>query len=304
MKSKSKLLITGANGFTGQHACNHFSKQGIDVIAVVRNKNNAKINNVKVECCDLTNQTSVKELIYKVKPEYILHLAGQNHVKESWVNPIMIMEANVMSSLYLLDALRTEHPSCKVVIVGSALQYDILQDKYPPHPYSLSKTLQSLVSESWSKLYNLDIIIAHPNNLIGPGHSKGVCSLIAQEIVKTENEMPAKPITISDPCIHRDFLDVRDAVKAYETLFKYGNNNEIYKIASGKSHSLGQLVSKYQSLSPKEVPVTVNKSNTKEAPIRVDVSKMKALGWVPGISFETSLKDILTFYRQLEDQKD
>lgn len=119
MSRMPKLLITGASGFTGQHACNHFVNAGFAVTAVSRKSfGNGQ---VQTELCNLTNKENVSKLIKKVKPDYLLHLAGQNHVGKSWIDPVSSLEANAMLTLYLIEALRQENPACKVVIVGSAL---------------------------------------------------------------------------------------------------------------------------------------------------------------------------------------
>ncbi|WP_454861362.1 GDP-mannose 4,6-dehydratase [Peribacillus frigoritolerans] len=49
----------------------------------------------------------------KVKPDYLLHLAWQNHIGKSWIDPVSSLEANEMSTLYLIEALRQENPDCK-----------------------------------------------------------------------------------------------------------------------------------------------------------------------------------------------
>ena len=86
------------------------------------------MNKFRTEHCDLTDKVSVRNIVKEIKPDYLLHLAGHNHVGESWLHPVSSFEANVLSTLYLIDALREENPSCKIVVVGSALQFD-------PHTY-------------------------------------------------------------------------------------------------------------------------------------------------------------------------
>lgn len=83
MKKDQTLLITGASGFTGRHACLHFSALGYRVVAVVRKKVEFTPE-VEVISCDLTNKAAVFELIERVQPSYLLHLSGQNHVGISW----------------------------------------------------------------------------------------------------------------------------------------------------------------------------------------------------------------------------
>ncbi len=141
MKQRPQLLITGASGFTGQHACRYFAELGYDVTAVKRKQSSEGYTVGKVIYCDLTNKKNVNQLIPQVKPDFLLHLAGQNHVATSWKDPIATLEANLMSTAFLIDAIRVENPSCKIVLAGSILQFDPSDLSTLSHPYGLSKTL-------------------------------------------------------------------------------------------------------------------------------------------------------------------
>jgi GDP-4-dehydro-6-deoxy-D-mannose reductase len=297
MNQQPKLLITGASGFTGQHACEHFLKSGFDVYAVFRNNfpTNKKIHK---KCCNLTNKNDVKNLITNIKPEYLLHLAGQNHVGQSWLDPVSSLEANSFSTAYLIDALRQENPSCKILIVGSALQFNPTDLSTLTHPYSLSKTIQVLIAQSWAVLYNMQIVIAKPSNLIGPGFSNGVCSILAQKIVKIEENNSEKILEVNDINAHRDFIDVRDAVRAYETLLLKGEPGEIYEIASGTSRSLLEMINGFKFITTVNFELKSKLNTPIEQRVEIIPVKLMELGWKPAISFQTSLNDILNFYRR------
>ncbi|MFJ7309432.1 NAD-dependent epimerase/dehydratase family protein [Peribacillus frigoritolerans] len=297
MSQMPKLLITGASGFTGQHACNHFVNAGFDVTAVSRKS--FRNGQVQTELCDLTNKENVGKLIKKVKPDYLLHLAGQNHVGQSWIDPVSSLEVNAMSTLYLIEALRQENPACKMVIVGSALQFDPQNITTLTHPYSLSKTLQVLIAQSWGVLYNMNVVIAKPSNLIGPGISNGVCSIFAKKIVDMEENKAEKVLEVSNMHAKRDFVDVRDAVSAYEILLTQGKFGEIYDIASGNRRSLGDIINQFNSIANIEFKVKINtKITAADEHTEINLSKIKKLGWQSIIPFDTSILDILNFYRK------
>ena len=122
---------------------------------------------------------SVYDAIKAVKPDYILHTAGKNDVKESWEKPAEYVTVNVLATVHLLEAVRKVKNNGKILVIGSALEFD--PSGLPNHPYGLTKTFQSLVAKSWDTLFHLPIMIAKPTNLIGPGPSNGFCSLIAEK---------------------------------------------------------------------------------------------------------------------------
>ncbi|WHX64831.1 NAD-dependent epimerase/dehydratase family protein [Peribacillus frigoritolerans] len=301
MNQQGKLIITGASGFTGQHACAHFLKSGYDITAVSRKRMNIE-GSIHAECCDLINGNDVYNLIKRTKPKYLLHLAGQSHVGESWSEPVSTLEANTMSTAYLIDAIRKESPDCKIVIVGSALQIDPSSISSIPHPYSLSKTLQVLIAQSWAFLYNMNIIIAKPSNLIGPGVSNGVCSIFAKKIAEMEKKGMEKVLEVENLEVKRDFLDVRDAVRAYDLLLTRGQPGETYDVASGNNHSLGEIIEGFRSVTTEDIKVNSQQNEKIENKVAIDPIKLMNLGWKPSIPLESSLMDILTFHRELKEK--
>jgi len=292
----NNLLITGASGFTGQHACRHFLKAGYAVTGVTRN--HISNSQIQVEKCNLTDKEAVRNLVKKVQPQYILHLAGQNHVGLSWNDPVSTLEANFLSTLYLIDAIRHENLNCKTVVVGSALQFELNDMSTLTHPYSFSKTLQVQVAQAWANLYNLHIVIAKPSNLIGPGLSNGVCSIFAKKIVNMEEDKAQNVLEVNNLSAQRDFIDVRDAVSAYEILLTNGKSGEVYEISSGNSYSLKEIVTKLKSLTTIDFQVKSQEHILSEEKVLITPNKIMKLGWKPTISLQSSMEDILNFYRE------
>jgi len=295
MKQLPTLLITGATGFTGQHACTYFARAGYDVTAVSRNP--ILHNQIKAVQCNLTDKESVENLVKNTKPQFLLHLAGQNHVGQSWSDPVSTLEANFISTLYLIDAIRKESSACKTVIVGSALQFDPSNISNLIHPYSFSKTLQVLVAQAWAKLYKLHVVIAKPSNIIGPGNSNGICSILAKKIVGMEKNNTEKILEVTNLRAQRDFIDVRDVVSAYEILLKEGMSGEIYEISSGKSHSIEEVINRLKGLSTIKFQTKSLVNVVNEEIFKIIPFKLLSLGWKPTITLQSSLEDILSYYR-------
>ncbi|MBW7474532.1 NAD-dependent epimerase/dehydratase family protein [Paenibacillus oenotherae] len=195
--SRPRLLVTGAGGFCGEHACRYFTSAGWDVTAVVRRMpvdDQAEEflgQAAAVEICDLASASGTMEMVRRAQPDYVLHLAGVNAVALSWSSPAAVMESNVMGTVHLLEAIRGlgNRKCCRIVVAGSMLRCKLDeggQGMAPPHPYSLSKAMQVLTAQSWASLYGMDVIVAEPSNLIGPGRSNGLCALIARYAAELE----------------------------------------------------------------------------------------------------------------------
>ncbi|EPD50673.1 NAD-dependent epimerase/dehydratase family protein [Paenisporosarcina sp. FSL H8-0542] len=296
---KPRILITGANGFTGKHACQYFMNENYHVIAVTRMATNQISNRlITYEKCELTDKQAVKMLIKKTKPDFLLHLAGQNHVEASWSDPLGSLEANVFSTAYLLEALRNEESDCRIVVVGSSLEFNPADFSAPHHPYALSKTLQTLIAQSWEMLYGMNVIIAKPSNLIGPGISFGQCSILAKKVVEMEFTNAEKILKVINLHARLDFLDVRDAILAYDTLFQKGIPGKMYVISSGKYKYLKDLINTLRLYSSVEFEIqTLGNYLEVVKPLRPN--SINKLGWQPSISFEESIQDILSYYRDV-----
>ncbi|MGD6967688.1 NAD-dependent epimerase/dehydratase family protein [Rossellomorea vietnamensis] len=291
----ASLLITGVSGYTGTEACRYFASKGYSVTGMVR-KARESAEGVCYAACDLLCKEEMNRLIETQKPDYILHLAGDNHAGDSWQRPLGVLETNVNGTLNLMEAVRRYSPATRILVAGSMIDYDPCKMESPNHPYGVTKYLQTFTAKCWGHLYDMDIVIARPSNLIGPGDSSGICALLASKLVEMEHGPGKGKLEIHNLKSQRDFLDVRDVVRAYEILLLKGKSLQDYSIGSGVSRTLGEVAENLVKLTDAEVEVS-HSLDEAEAPFLVDCSKMESLGWSPGITFQQSMKDILAYYR-------
>ncbi|ANS75573.1 hypothetical protein AWM70_14010 [Paenibacillus yonginensis] len=297
--AKETILITGAAGFTGHHACQHFAGQGYEVVGAVRSLEGVKaIPGVRYVACDLKDYASMQRLVEEAQAEYVLHLGGKNAVKQSWEQPIDYMETNVMGVLYLLDALRRSGRTSRVVLAHSRLRFQLTDHPVPNHPYGLSKSLGGMAALCWGQLFGQEVIIGEPGNLVGPGPSTGICALIAKHIAAEEQAYSGRPFHLSSGLERRDFLDVRDAVLAYELLLKQGQSGVIYPICSGKERTLRETAHSFSSLA--QVPVSIEEGDVSAIPQAGETQgpeELIKLGFKPSIPWEQSVHDIVAYWR-------
>lgn len=301
MKQKSLILITGATGFTGRHACDYFTAGGMEVIPITRRSSSQSSPYHSIDC-DLLDETAIERLIQTVQPDYVLHLAGLNDVRESWMKPMQYVKTNVNGTLHLLEAVRTHAPECRVCITGSALQYSPAVED-PPHPYSFSKTLQAMISEAWNTLFDMNILFAKPTNLIGPGNGRGICSILAKKIVEIEKGAGHDAaLEINNLKVKRDFLDVRDVVEAYKLILLEGEKGKQYEIGTGTIRTIEDVVKQYRQLTPATFIAEERHPGKAENRPMLDLEPMNQLGWLPRRPFSSSLADTLEYYRSYEEE--
>ncbi len=295
MKS-GRVLITGAGGFTGRHACSCFTDKGWEVAAVVspRSETGTILSAAQVIRCDLTDGEATAKLCRETKPDALLHLAGRNAVDLSWRKPAHTLAANLMSTVHLLEGTRAEGVS-RVLIVGSMLRNEPADLPRSSHPYAFSKTLQMTAARAWRHWYGLPIVIVEPSNLIGPGGSGGLCGRISRWAAAMEDERERaglEPFFLSSLQEARDFLDVRDAVAAYERLLSEGTPGEVYALESGTFRSLEEVKNAFDAASTTELPWLIGQSEA-SSPAPRDNAPVRQLGWEPCIPFHNSIQDAL-----------
>lgn len=293
-----RIIITGANGFTGRHACTYFAENGYTVFGLVRTPTTFNHESIEAVLCDLTDREALQSIIQTIKPHFVLHLAGQNAVHVSWDRPTETFVTNVLCTAYLLDAVRLQGSPCRIIVAGSILQANPADPTTFEHPYSLSKTMQSLYAEVFSLIFNMEVMIAKPSNLIGPGNSTGICTILAHKVAKMEQEKESGEIVVHNLFAVRDFLDVRDVVKAYEVLLRKGKANTEYEITSGTTRSIKDVLETYKLIST--IDFQISSENTQQETLKeFNITPIKLLGWTPSISFEQSLHDILQYARSI-----
>lgn len=108
------VLITGADGFTGYHLTAALSKKGFNIFGVGREQKSNPI----ITPCDLTNKKEIWEIVERVRPDFIVHLAAVSFVGESDIESFY--RVNLFGTMNLLEALSHQNPPPKKIIIASS----------------------------------------------------------------------------------------------------------------------------------------------------------------------------------------
>ena len=315
-----KILITGFTGFVSYHFL-HFLQEtepGSVVLGVDKNLPEfdlAHFNHLTIsfEQLDLLNKAAVEKTLLAFQPEYILHLASVSSVAQSWQTPVDSFVNNTNIFLNLVEQIRLNYPGCRIISVGSSEEYGEVHEEQlplteehalkPVSPYAVARVSQEMLSKIYADSYHLQIIMTRSFNHIGPGQKENfVISSFAKQLV-TLSQTPdsIKNIVTGDLSIMRDFLDVRDVVRAYYLLLKKGKVGEVYNICSGKGTVLKHIIDQMGEILHMHIETTTNpqliRPNENRKIIGSHEKIHHEIGWQPVISLKQSLSDMIDYWK-------
>ncbi len=247
-----KYLITGISGFVGAHIVRQLLPQGHTVIGVDLAMPVGLPKAVVSYQMSLMDAVALKDVIVRVRPDRIIHLASASSVGYSWEKPVDCFVNNTNIFLNLVEAVRSSDIKCRILSVGSSEEYgpvaptDVpLKEERPSDPmspYAVARVAQEHLSKVYARGYGLDIVCTRSFNHLGAGQTdRFVISSFVRQAVEVSKGLRPK-ITCGSLDIVRDFVDVRDVVRAYEMVLDKGISGEIYNVCSGRGVSLREVL--------------------------------------------------------------
>lgn len=312
-------LITGASGFVGGHLVEAILKEAPDAQITVMDlkepdyfflERNVRCS-VRFIKVDLTESDEVRKTVKKSEADFIIHLAAFSSVAYSWQNPVDCFKNNANIFLNLLEAVRHEGPKARLLSVGSSDQYGTVDKARmplketepfnPTSPYAVARVAQEHMVGVYTKGFNLNIVSTRSFNHFGPRQDdRFVLSSFAKQVAEIKKTAQAPVINVGDLSIVRDFVDVRDVVKAYLSLLKKGETGEIYNVCSGVGRSLKDCLNMLIRVAGVECEVkkTMERTRPVDNPVIIgDNTKIRNItGWSPQIPFEATLRDLYQYW--------
>lgn len=312
-----EALIIGGAGFVGDYLINHLTNDCGWSIAITKLEyemiNNNNNNQVAVYDLNILDKKAVIDLLKKIRPRYIFHLAAQSSVSLSWKNPSLTVDVNIKGSLNVLEAVKELDYKPRLMLVGSGEEYGHIlpeetpiKEHTPTRPgniYAATKSTQNMIGKIYADAYQMDIIMVRAFNHIGPKQSPiFVVADFCKQVAEIEVGQREPIMMVGNLSAKRDFTDVRDVVKAYSLLIQHGVAGETYNVGSGKATSIADILKEILSHSNAIIDVQMDESRMRPVDVPIieaDILKLKeCTKWENEINLRQTITDCLDYWRE------
>lgn len=320
-------FITGITGMVGSHLADYLlEKTDWEIVGLQRWR--SPLDNIghlleranygdrlKLVYGDLRDTLSIDKVIADARPDYVFHLAAQSFPRTSFDAPLDTLDTNVQGTTRVLEAVRQHCPNAIVHVCSSSevfgrvppekLPIDEECTFHPASPYAISKVGTDLVGRFYAEAYGMTVMTTRMFTHTGPRRGDVFAeSSFAKQIALAEAGFIEPVIRVGNLKSLRTIADVRDAVHAYFLLVTVNPQaGEYYNIGGQHTAEIGEILDHLISLSPMKDDLKIEIDPDRLRPIDADLQVPNTTkftthtGWNPQISFEQTMLDLLTYWR-------
>lgn len=291
-----RALITGAGGFVGHHLAPHLASEGWEIRGYDLD-------------LDVVDRDAVRAAFLRDRPDAVVHLAAQSSVRVSRDRPTLTHRVNYLGTLSVLHAALACPTRPRVLLIGSADQYGTtspgsrpFDEDSPLRPrsaYGRSKAEADQLGAAFAGS-GLEVVRVRAFNHTGPGQPPVFAiPSFARQIAEVELGRREPVMRVGNRSSVRDVIDVRDVVDAYARLLDRAVPPGAYNVAGGVGHTIGDLLARLLAFAREKPEVVEAADLWRPTDYSVgDARKLReATGWSPKIPIETTLADVLDYWR-------
>lgn len=299
-----RILVTGAASFTARYllpvleeAFGPGSVSGTDHLP-------DGPPGVPYRRADVTRRSELDDVIREVRPDLVFHLAGIASPDAD-----ACFAVNLEGTRNLLGACRALPAPPRCVLVSSAAVYGAIRNDETPvredtplrpiSPYGASKAAAELAGLALHRRGDLAVLVIRPFNLVGPGLPPGLApSDFTERVRRIRDSRGEARLRVGALTPRRDFVDVRDAVRAYVLLARDPQcSGRAFNVGTGSPVAVGDLLRILLEAAGVEATLEPDPALLRRVDVPEQVASLDALHeavtWTPAISLETSLRDML-----------
>ncbi len=305
-----RALITGITGQDGSYLAELLLSKGYEVFGMVRRSSVKKhdriedlLEDIELVEGDLTDQSSLDDLVRTIQPHEVYNLAAQSFVPVSWNQPVLTGDVTGLGVIRILEAIRKHHPTSKFLQASSSEMFgkvrEVPQNEktpfYPRSPYAVAKVFGHYLAVNYRESYGIFACSAMGFNHESPRRGLDfVTRKVTHQVARIKCGL-AEKLLMGNLDAKRDWGYAKDYVRAMWMMLQQPEPDD-YVLATGKTHSVRDLLevafaavgldwSEYVVIDPKLIrPAEVDF-------LCGDATKAREkLGWQPEVSFEELIR--------------
>ncbi|MGH9405967.1 MAG: GDP-mannose 4,6-dehydratase [Terriglobia bacterium] len=312
-----RALVTGIAGFAGNYLTQLLLAEHVEIYGVSQEKEFKPfldIDGSAIHYCtaDIRHERQIAEIVSKVRPDLMFHLAAKSSPSSSVDRPVETFEVNLRGTLNLLEALRVAAIRCRFLLVSSSRVYGdpagtgpVSEEAplRPATPYAASKAAAEMAAYQYWKTYGIEVVTVRPFNHTGAGQPAGfVAPDLARKVVEIERGLRPPVLDVKNLRQEIDFSHVRDIVRGYYSASVNGAEGRVYNLCSGQAISIRSMAEELISVSSNEeidLRPPIGESRPERLPgVIGDNSRARGeLGWQPALSISAALRELLEYSR-------
>ena len=305
-----RIVVTGGAGFIGSHLVDALIPEHAKVTVFDMLEPHGLYNlrdsltEITYHKINMLDREKILELMDGT--DIVFHLAGNASVPISVQNPSLDFDANVISTMNVLQALLQKRIG-KVVYLSSAAVYGI--PKYVPtdeehplkpvSPYGATKTAAETIGLTYANAFGVDFVVGRLYSPFGPRQRRYAMFDLLNKI----HHDPTHIDVLGNGTQIRDYISIYDTARALLTIAQYGQRGNAYNISANIPVSIRELLPLLIEVSGVKHSINVSYSNHSwvgDLPVMMaNTTKLKALGFCPRKSLITGIEEL---YRWMETE--
>ncbi len=314
MTVQHRILVTGASGFVGNWLIKTLRSFPTDADLELVSAGRSAGCDIDFNVAD---KTAVNSALRDIRPTAVVHLAAIAAPQEALKDPAQAWDVNFSGTVNLASAVLREVPNCRFIFAGSSETYGQSFADAQGAPLTEERALKPMTVYGATKAA-ADIAIGQmsfdglrsirfrPFNHTGPGQAESfVIPAFASQIARIEAAVSPPVIEVGNLSAKRDFLDVRDVVRAY-ALAALGKGNlaegKVFNLASGNAIEIRTILDVLVRLSGRKIEVVIASDRVRPIDIPIACGNASAanqtLGWAPQFRLEDTIHAVLSDWRE------
>jgi GDPmannose 4,6-dehydratase len=313
-----KAFITGITGQDGSYLAEILLEKGYQVYGMVRRSssfNTARIDHIfgdiELVFGDLTDASSLNQLMRTIHPDEVYNLGAQSHVRVSFDIPEYTADVDALGTLRLLDAIREEGVQCRFYQASSSEMFGKVAEVpqiettpfHPRSPYGVGKVFSYWIARNYREAYGMfavnGILFNHESPRRGPTFVTRKVTRAVGAILRGEQS----DLYMGNLDAKRDWGYARDYMEGAWRMLQADEPDD-FVLATGETHSIRELLDEAFGYAELDWSQYVKIDERYFRPSEVDLligdySKAKEkLGWEPTVRFQELIRMMVDHDRE------